>query len=273
MEPFFFAKFWLGRAADAVICRNKASREWLARIGISGEKLFVAPDSGFLMEPHACEESARIRRDASGIRTVAIGISHQVRRRFSHPDEYDRLVSELVRHVLQRQDCRALIVPNELHHRAEVDDRAIAQTITNQVADPRVSMLDTSELTGPQTKAVLGECAAIISSRYHSLVAGLSMGVPCLALGWHHKYSALFSLFGTERWVFDYRTAGIEVLSEAFDRLWSEQGELRQTIHDHLPSVESGVRRGCGGGLKTCGSDFATSREIARCRHDRCAER
>ena len=170
----FFAKFWLNRL-DAVVCRSKISHEWLTRIGVAPDKLFTAPDTGILMKPEPCQEAERLMEDCCGAPLVGIGVSHQVRNRFSNPGEYDRLIGRLARHVIQEQECRVLVVPNELRERPEVDDASIARTIVRRAADSRVSMLDTEPLSGPELKAVLGQCRAMVSSRYHSLVAGLSM--------------------------------------------------------------------------------------------------
>lgn len=50
-------------------------------------------------------------------------------------------------------------------------------------ADPRV------------LKFVLGRADIVIGSRFHALVSALSQGVPCLGLGWSHKYNELFAEF------------------------------------------------------------------------------
>jgi polysaccharide pyruvyl transferase WcaK-like protein len=103
-------------------------------------------------------------------------------------------------------------------------------------------LVDSADLSGPELKAILGGCDAIVSSRYHSLVAALSMGVPCLAVGWHHKYHELFRLFGLEKWVVDYSGCDKTTLMDAFDRLWDERNTLRGKINEGLPSVELRIR-------------------------------
>ncbi len=47
-----------------------------------------------------------------------------------------------------------------------------------------------------QTKAVLANSKAVISSRYHGLVSALSSGVPSFACGWSHKYQHLMAEYG-----------------------------------------------------------------------------
>ncbi|GGH41200.1 polysaccharide pyruvyl transferase family protein [Microbacterium album] len=50
-------------------------------------------------------------------------------------------------------------------------------------------------------KAALGRADAVVSSRFHAVVGGLSQGVPTLALGWSHKYRELLADFGVSDWI------------------------------------------------------------------------
>jgi colanic acid/amylovoran biosynthesis protein len=47
-----------------------------------------------------------------------------------------------------------------------------------------------------QIKGVIGECEAVVSSRYHGIVNALVQGVPVLATGWSHKYQYLMQEYG-----------------------------------------------------------------------------
>jgi polysaccharide pyruvyl transferase WcaK-like protein len=239
----FFARFWLGHWVDAIVCRTETSYRCLTEIGISSDKLLVAPDTGFLMEPahtHAVERALTVVGERP---RIAIGVSHQIRRQFRTPAEYDSLINSLVHHVACRRGFGVLVIPNELHERADVDDLVIARSVVQDASNPRVALVDSAQLSGPELKAVLGKCDAIVSSRYHSLVAGLSMGVPCLAMGWHHKYHELFRLFNIEEWVLNHSDCDKATLIDAFDRLWDVRESLRKKIGEALPSVEAGIRK------------------------------
>ncbi len=52
-------------------------------------------------------------------------------------------------------------------------------------------------------KKMISEASLIVGSRYHALVAALSCGVPCVAVGWSHKYGELLADFGCSDHLFN----------------------------------------------------------------------
>ena len=52
-------------------------------------------------------------------------------------------------------------------------------------------------------KKMISEASLIVGSRYHALVAALSCGVPCVTVGWSHKYGELLADFGCSDHLFN----------------------------------------------------------------------
>lgn len=60
-------------------------------------------------------------------------------------------------------------------------------------------------------KGVLGSCRAVVGSRYHALISALAQGVPCLGMGWSHKYQALFEDYGCPELLISPRTPAVDL--------------------------------------------------------------
>jgi colanic acid/amylovoran biosynthesis protein len=72
-------------------------------------------------------------------------------------------------------------------------DPALARRLSRRL-DPSVPVA--LETDAVRIKGIIGASAAVITSRYHSLVCALSQGVPCLATSWSHKYRHLVDEYG-----------------------------------------------------------------------------
>lgn len=73
------------------------------------------------------------------------------------------------------------------------DDERLAERIANESQEQIEILREADPL---RIKGILGFCAGVIGSRYHSLISALSQGVPALATGWSHKYKMLFEEYG-----------------------------------------------------------------------------
>jgi colanic acid/amylovoran biosynthesis protein len=73
-------------------------------------------------------------------------------------------------------------------------DLKLARQLAEQLPSPAVPILQEDDPR--RLKAVLSGAKLIVGSRFHSIVGALSSSVPCIALGWAHKYQAIMEDFG-----------------------------------------------------------------------------
>jgi colanic acid/amylovoran biosynthesis protein len=91
-------------------------------------------------------------------------------------------------------------------------------------------------------KAVLGELDFLVASRFHSLVAAISMGVPFLGVGWSHKYQELVEEAGVADSVCDGRNLAAADLLRHFDAAWGARDANRARLKAVGPQLKASAR-------------------------------
>jgi polysaccharide pyruvyl transferase WcaK-like protein len=81
-----------------------------------------------------------------------------------------------------------------LIHDTAGDDLRFARTLLKEPGMENVELFCEENTT--TVRRALSQARCVVGSRYHSLVAALSSGVPAIALGWAHKYETLLEDFG-----------------------------------------------------------------------------
>jgi polysaccharide pyruvyl transferase WcaK-like protein len=79
-------------------------------------------------------------------------------------------------------------------------DRTICERI-NQALTTSIEVVEPDSCLA--IKAIIGQSAWVVSSRYHGCVSALSQSVPCLGTSWSHKYEALFADYEHQDWLLD----------------------------------------------------------------------
>lgn len=90
--------------------------------------------------------------------------------------------------AIQKTGRRTVLLVHE-----GVGDMRIAEKLNQRLATPLEIVNEPSPLV---TKAIIGQAALTVSSRFHGLVSALCGAVPSLACGWSHKYQALMNDYG-----------------------------------------------------------------------------
>jgi polysaccharide pyruvyl transferase WcaK-like protein len=68
-------------------------------------------------------------------------------------------------------------------------------------------------------RKLIDQCDLLMTSRFHAMIAGLSLGVPVLVIGWSHKYLETLADFGLEKYNADFDDANVNLAELAKDLL------------------------------------------------------
>ncbi len=101
---------------------------------------------------------------------------------------YLRLFARLASGI-EELGCRPLLI---LHSR---EDASLAAAINAGLPHPAPTRRESHPL---RLKGLIGQCHALVSSRFHGLVNAMAAAVPAMATSWSHKYRHLMEDFGAE---------------------------------------------------------------------------
>jgi len=244
-----FASLYLGRFIDLILARDEMSRQSVEALGIKTPTI-VVPDTAFLLESSDSNESKRYESFRKEGPIIGLSVSYQARNRARNTTTYPSIMVDFMSYLIEKYGVHVVLIPNELSKNANRDDdKLIADEICAKIKSDRCDVLQIDNLLAQEIKGVIKQCEVIVASRYHTIVASLSLGIPTLAIGWHHKYQGVLKLFKQEKLVCDIDELRLESLVENFEYVWNNREEIKRTINSCIPEVKErivdGAKRVC----------------------------
>ncbi|WP_165956559.1 polysaccharide pyruvyl transferase family protein [Kribbella antibiotica] len=114
-------------------------------------------------------------------------------------------------------------------------DEPVALDVLSRVQSSRVvyeSFTSADELMNQ-----LGTVDSVIGTRFHTVLFGLKLGKPTIAIGYGRKHLALMEHFGVEEWFQEIRDLDADRLYTQFVALQGERAQVVRTIDEHLQLV------------------------------------
>lgn len=236
----FFGKVYMGKCMDLIFARSAVSESNVRELGVK-TPVRVLPDTAFLL-PSAPEGLAGVALELPPHKqVVGISVSFQIYRRLKM--KYVRAIALLVSEIIAQPGIVVILIPNDTCY-GPVNDRVVGNMIMEEVNSKQVLLLESQDLSAEQIKGVISCCEVMVSSRYHSVIAGLSAEVPTLVLGWHHKYAAVLKFFDMEEWLIEVEDCSFDLLRDKYIRLWQQREELRSALQNQLPEIRKSVYLG-----------------------------
>lgn len=234
------ARFYL-RHIDLILARSETTKNGLKELGIQ-TPIAVCPDTALLLEPAAVSKEEI--EPLNSLRLIGLSVSHVAERKVG-ANAYVTMMAELCDHIVEHLDASVLIIPNEIFpENPAFDDLRVAQQIAEKSCNQESVKVLSTMRSASYLKGIIGMCHLVIASRYHTVVAALSQGVPTLSLSWHEKYSDLMRLFGQEKNVQDLGTLSVEDLKRKVNALWDERDKVHEEVTQHAHAVREEILKG-----------------------------
>lgn len=247
----FLLRHLVLRRLSLVTLREARSEEYALAEGISADRLHVAADLAFLLEPDPA--GAERARSISGegpvvaVTTTRLLLDH-VRTidgepHGESPGDYEaryRAMARFLDLVVERHGVRILLVAHAIGPQSRHDDRPVNQAVVERMERSESVDLQNDDLSAAELKGLFGQVDLLIGMRTHSLIAATGMCTPVMALTAEGrlKTSGIIGdqlrLTESLTYVEDFSPTR---LADRFGELWAERSRLREVLESSLPEV------------------------------------
>jgi colanic acid/amylovoran biosynthesis protein len=236
--------------AELVYARDETSYEFLSDLPSFDEAKFrLAPDIAFQFEGAPREVGERLLEKAGLPDEDAplIGVVPNMRVYERSPDTaagespYLQSLAAIITEFAEK-GFRVAIMPHEINtvpNAPEPDDRYLCRRLHDAVDMPERVLAITGDYAAEELKAMIGTLDMLVSSRYHSVIAALSLRCPVVCVSWSHKYHELMKEAGLPQYAIDHKDASADVLSELCAEAWAAGEQSVETLAQTLPAIEA----------------------------------
>lgn len=177
----------------------------------------------------------------------AIIASMPARNNSSVGDKHIAVYAGIAKHYISSNNP-ILFVPHATSpHPAECDRmvcRRVIEMLTHECIDTTLCHIIEDELDCRELKAIIGNARQVIVSRYHALVAAVSVGVPVVCVGWNEKYQDLLDFYKSTEFAVDARIGEPEaVVDKALRKISDWTDENTKLLRDKQAKLEEMVKK------------------------------
>ncbi len=162
------------------------------------------------------------------------------RDRFGFKADYNKVVVDLIKHFINKTDCRIALVPHvvtpEGHY--ESDIAACQNVLTRLDSDSRKRIAVVPAYENPcEIKWVIKQFDWFCGTRMHATIAALSSGVPVSAISYSPKTLGVFETCGQGQHVADPQQLDNDEMLDCLWKSWEGRAEAIKTYTSTLPAT------------------------------------
>jgi len=215
--------------ADHRSYRDEASKQYLQKVGFNADRDGVYPDVVFGLSS---------RRLGSGVgnrqrQIVGLGIKDYGT---EEPKAFQDYLNTMAAFVvwLQEQGYGVRLLIGDIQYDSSVIEKFVGVLKSRNTPVDAPQLIAEPALTVEELLRQVGETQAVISARYHNLVAALIQNKPVIALSDHAKLDSLVSDLGLAQYLLALRDLSSDVLIDRFKQLDNDRERLRPHLKRQL---------------------------------------
>ena len=252
----FFARIFLPRCKK-IYPRGEISAKYLAELDSNFESSPVSADIAFLYRPVyslSSENPQKISQlqqcikkwNDGGSKVIIISPSTVVMKKITS-SVYIKLLLDIIEKI-DEPNFRYIFLPNSNRSESEKyqnnDIQAVKKINESAKIELPVDLLNRMEwvdwdLNTDGLRQIISSANLVITSRFHGMIAALSLAVPVYVIGWSHKYQEILQFFKMVEFMRDYRNIDANEIASDIAREIQAENELRKRINIALPEVMS----------------------------------
>lgn len=245
-KPFVkvMAKYVLNEI-DIVITRGPKSFV-LTKELLPDKEIFELPDMAFCLE--ASKPAVEIEIPE---RYNLLAPSYVMENKLGS-EKYIAMLGEAGDLLWKKSHLPFILVPHSRNHSKVVgvdslsDDLTVCFKLQKVLVEKNIpSICITQELNACELKWIIGHGTIAIGSRFHFMIASLSEKVPCVILGWNHKYEEVLQMVGLKQFVLRENEASVKELNSMVSDAWDNQVKLRKQLQEKIPNIQAKARNNC----------------------------
>jgi polysaccharide pyruvyl transferase WcaK-like protein len=219
--------------AEVVVVREDISVRRLHEAGVDPGRLVRGVDSAFAFT----SGSARRWRCELDVPTEATLVVVTARQWLAAEAQegYEGALEAGIQHILGLPDHYVVLVPQVTCAFQEDDDRRVNARIVARIQHPRMRAITDDTFDHHEALALYAEADYIVGTRFHSVIFGLTAGVPCVAIEYDHKTRGIMRDLGLEDWVTGIAEVSPDSLVALIDRLFATRAEYVSRLKSRLP--------------------------------------
>ncbi len=238
--------------AAVIYARDKVSLQYLRSIpDISSNILELAPDIVLKFKPHENSDTLGPLERADLLPKIGkrVGICPNIRIYISTKQEgmgianpYVRWLAGLCKEFLAKTDVELVIFGHEMSPSwSRRDDLYVCRLIRQIIPDDGRIKYFLERCSADTMKLLIRNIDFLVGSRFHSIIAALSLHLPTVALGWSHKYQELLNDAGIGELAFSYEAMSDSATTDRILQAWVNRDQVRYRLEQSVPLMKRKV--------------------------------